>query len=118
MASGVGWLAASDFTVRAAQLEGVASHPDGLWIMPTAATNTCGNSINLVMVITENDVLEAATASDTCFNGVHTVFKTKESSSFLQESLVRLHGLGKRAHCMLTKPSFCRLAIFSGDFLL
>ena len=65
VASGVGWLAASDFTVRAAQLEGVASHPDGLWILPTAATNTCGNSINLVMVSTKNNVLEAAIASDT-----------------------------------------------------
>lgn len=47
VAGGVGWLAAGDFTVGAAQLEGVAGHPGGLWVLPTAATHTCGNSINL-----------------------------------------------------------------------
>lgn len=41
VAGGVGWLAASDFTVCTAQLEGVAGHPGGLWILPAAATNTC-----------------------------------------------------------------------------
>jgi len=47
VAGGVGWLAAGDFTVCAAQLEGVAGHPGGLWVLPTAATHTCGNSTNL-----------------------------------------------------------------------
>ncbi len=65
VASGVGWLAASDFTVRAAQLEGVAGHPGGLWILPAAATGTCVASTNSIMVITQDNVLEAAVARDT-----------------------------------------------------
>ncbi len=65
VAGGVRWLAASDFTVCAAQLEGVAGHPGRLWILPAAATNTCTNSINLLMVITKNIVLEAAIATNT-----------------------------------------------------
>ena len=54
VASGVGWLTAGDFTVGAAQLEGVAGHPGGLWVLPTAATNTCGNSMSLLTVITNS----------------------------------------------------------------
>ncbi len=55
VASGVGWLAASDFTVRAAQLEGVAGHPGGLWILPAAATGTCVASTHSIMVITQDN---------------------------------------------------------------